>query len=50
MGKFATYVELDRQRELAMARAEQEAQRAERLATKLRELEIDQIRFEVFNR
>lgn len=39
--KFATYVELDRQRELAMARAEQEAQRAERLATKLRELEID---------
>lgn len=46
--KFANYVELDRQRELAMARAEQEtqraeqeAQRAERLAAKLRELEID---------
>lgn len=46
--KFTTYVELDRQRELAMARteqeaqrAEQEAQRAERLAAKLRELEID---------
>ena len=39
--KFATYVELDRQRELAIARAEQEAQRAERLAAKLRELEID---------
>ena len=32
--KFATYVELDRQRELAIARAE-------RLAAKLRELEID---------
>lgn len=39
--KFATYVELDRQRELALQRAEQEAQRAERLAAKLRELEID---------
>ncbi len=39
--KFATYVELDRQREVAIARAEQEAQRAERLAAKLRELEID---------
>ena len=32
--KFATYVELDRQREVAIARAE-------RLAAKLRELEID---------
>lgn len=39
--KFATYVELDRQRELAIARAEQEAQRAERLVAKLQELEID---------
>ena len=39
--KFATYVELDRQRELAMARADQEAQRAERLAAKLQELGID---------
>ena len=46
--KFASYVELDRQREVAIAkaeqeaqRAEQEAQRAERLAAKLRELEID---------
>ena len=46
--KFATYVELDRQRELAeqraeqeAQRAEQEAQRAERLAAKLQELGID---------
>ena len=46
--KFASYVELDRQREVAKAKAEQEAQRAERLAqraerlaAKLRELEID---------
>lgn len=39
--KFATYVELDRQRELAQQRAEQEAQRAERLAAKLRELGVD---------
>ena len=39
--KFATYVELDRQRQVAIARAEQEAQRASRLAAKLRELEID---------
>ncbi len=39
--KFATYVELDRQRELAQQRAEQQAQRAERLAAKLQELGID---------
>ena len=46
--KFASYVELDRQREAAIAKAEQEAQRAEQLAqrasllaAKLRELEID---------
>ena len=39
--KFASYVELDRQREVAIAKAEQEAQRASLLAAKLRELEID---------
>lgn len=39
--KFATYVELDRQRELAQQQAEQEAQRAERLAAKLQELGVD---------
>ncbi len=39
--KFATYVELERQKELAQARAEQESQRAERLAAKLQELGID---------
>ncbi len=40
--QFATYVELDQQREQAIARANQEAQRAERLATKLqKKLGID---------
>ena len=39
--KFASYVELDRQREAAIAKAEQLAQRASLLAAKLRELEID---------
>jgi hypothetical protein len=39
--QFATYVELDQQREQAIARANQEAQRAERLATKLQKLGID---------
>lgn len=39
--KFATYVELDEQRENAIARANQEAQRADRLAAKLLELGVD---------
>ncbi len=39
--KFLSYLELEQQRELAVQRAEQEAQRAERLAAKLRELNID---------
>jgi Uma2 family endonuclease len=39
--KFATYVELDQQREQAIARANQEALRAERLAAKLQELGLD---------
>jgi Uma2 family endonuclease len=39
--KFATYVELDEQRENASALATQEAQRADRLAAKLLELGID---------
>ncbi|MGE5658010.1 MAG: Uma2 family endonuclease [Actinomycetota bacterium] len=39
--KFLSYLELEQQRELAIQRAEQEAQRAERLAAKLRELNID---------
>lgn len=39
--KFATYVELEQQREEAIALAEQEAQRAKRLAAKLQELGID---------
>jgi hypothetical protein len=34
-------LELEEQREVAAQRAEQEAQRAERLAAKLRELNID---------
>ena len=38
--KFATYVELDQQREQAIARANQEVQRADRLAAKLQELEL----------
>ncbi|HEY9833102.1 MAG TPA: Uma2 family endonuclease [Stenomitos sp.] len=39
--KFLSYLELEEQREAAAQRAEQEAQRAERLAAKLRELNID---------
>jgi Uma2 family endonuclease len=39
--KFATYVELDEQRENAIALATQETQRADRLAAKLLELGID---------
>jgi len=39
--KFVNYVELDRQRELAEQRASQEAQRAERLAERLRNLGIN---------
>ncbi|MBE9224699.1 Uma2 family endonuclease [Phormidium sp. LEGE 05292] len=39
--KFASYVEIDRQRELAEQRAIQEAQRAERLAERLRSLGIN---------
>ncbi len=39
--KFATYVELEQQREEALALAAQEAQRADRLAAKLQELGID---------
>ena len=39
--KFATYVELEQQREEAIALAAQEAQRADRLAAKLQELGID---------
>jgi hypothetical protein len=39
--KFLSYLELEEQRELAAQRAEQQAQRAERLAAKLRELNID---------
>jgi len=39
--RFLDYIELDTQREEALQRAEQEAQRAEKLATKLRELNID---------
>lgn len=39
--KFATYLELERQKQFAEQRAQQEAQRAEHLAAKLRELGID---------
>jgi Uma2 family endonuclease len=39
--RFLDYIELDTQREEAVQRAEQEAQRAEKLAAKLRELNID---------
>lgn len=39
--KFATYVELDQQREQAIARVNQEVQRADRLAAKLQKLGID---------
>ena len=39
--KFATYVELEQQREEAIALAAQKAQRADRLAAKLQELGID---------
>ena len=39
--KFATYVELDEQRENAIALATQQTQRADRLAAKLLELGID---------
>ena len=39
--KFATYVELDQQREKAIARVNQEVQRADRLAAKLQELGIN---------
>lgn len=39
--KFATYVELEQQREEAITLAAQEAQRADRLAAKLQELGID---------
>jgi Uma2 family endonuclease len=39
--KFLSYSELEAERELAQQRAEQQAQRAERLAAKLRELNID---------
>ncbi len=39
--KFATYVELEQQRVEAIAHAEQEAQRAARLAAKLQQLGID---------
>lgn len=39
--KFATYVQLEQQREEAIALAAQEAQRADRLAAKLQELGID---------
>lgn len=39
--KFATYVELEQQKEEAIALATQEAQRADRLAAKLQELGID---------
>lgn len=39
--KFATYVELEQQKQEALALAKQEAQRADRLAAKLQELGID---------
>ncbi|MCT7995674.1 Uma2 family endonuclease [Laspinema olomoucense] len=39
--KFSTYIELDTQRQLAEERAQQESERANRLAEKLRELGID---------
>ncbi len=39
--KFLSYSELDQQRELERRRAEEASQRAERLAAKLRELNID---------
>jgi Uma2 family endonuclease len=39
--KFISYGELEEQRELDRQRAQQESQRAERLAAKLRELNID---------
>ncbi|MDK3158137.1 Uma2 family endonuclease [Kamptonema cortianum] len=39
--RFLSYLELDEQRQSFAQRAEQEAQRAERLAAKLRELNID---------
>lgn len=39
--RFLSYAELEEQGELNRQRAEQEAQRAERLAAKLRELNID---------
>ncbi|HBE16833.1 MAG TPA: hypothetical protein DEG17_19930 [Cyanobacteria bacterium UBA11149] len=39
--KFLSYSELEEERALAQQRAQQEAQRAERLAAKLRELNID---------
>ena len=39
--KFATYVELEQQKQEAIALAAQEAQRADRLAAKLQELGID---------
>lgn len=44
--KFSSYVEIDRQRELAEQRALQEAQRAERLAERLRSLGINPDGFE----